>query len=54
MNKKTNPLLVILSILIPIIGYVLYFVYKDEDQKIADSYLWPAIGGTIVAIFLIF
>lgn len=53
MNKKTNPLLVILSILIPIIGYVLYFVYKDEEQEIAKNYLWPAVGGTIAALFLI-
>lgn len=51
---KTSPVLLILSVLIPIVGYVLYFVKKDDDPEVAKNYLWGAIGGSIVGfIFML-
>ena len=47
-QEKTTPVLLILSVLIPIVGYVLYFAKKDDNPEVAKNYLWGAIGGSIV------
>lgn len=49
---KTNTGLVILSVLLPIVGYVLYFVKKDSEPDSAKSYLWSAVGGSIIGVIL--
>ena len=51
--KSANPILIILSILLPIIGYVLFFVKKDDEPTAANQYLWSAIGGSVVGLLLI-
>lgn len=53
MDNKPNPLLIILSVLLPIIGYVLFFTKKDNEPTAASGYLWAAIGGSIVGILLV-
>lgn len=51
--KKANPILIIISILLPIVGYILYFTTRGEDEDTACSYLWSAIGGSVVGLLLI-
>lgn len=48
--NKTNGLLVVLSVLIPIVGYVLYFVKKDKEPDAAKNYLWSAIAGSVIGL----
>lgn len=50
--NKTNEGIVILSVLLPIVGYVIYFVKKDNEPDAANNYLWCAIAGSIVGIIL--
>lgn len=51
-NNNTNPILVILSVLLPIVGYVLFFTKKDNDADAAKTYLWSAVAGSIIGIML--
>lgn len=51
--NKTNGTLVVLSVLLPIVGYVLYFVKKDREPDAAKNYLWSAIAGSIVGLILL-
>lgn len=48
MENKTNGWLVVLSVIVPIVGYVLYFVKRSECNEVAKTYLWTAVAGTIV------
>lgn len=44
-NNKTSVILCILSFLIPILGWILYFVNKSDDEDAAKNYgLWGCIG----------
>jgi len=52
-NNKTNGLLVVLSVLLPIVGYVLYFVKKDNEPDAARNYLWSAIGGSVIGLLIL-
>ncbi len=52
MEQKVNPILAILSIFIPIIGYVLYFVKKSESEEVANNYLWTAIAGSVIGVLV--
>ena len=52
-EKDANALLIILSVLIPIVGYVLYFTKRDDSPKPAKTYLWSAIAGSIVGLILL-
>ena len=52
-ENKTNEVLVVLSVLLPIIGYIFYFVKKDDEPDAAKNYLWSAIAGSIVGLILI-
>lgn len=52
-STSSNPLLIILSVLIPIVGIVLYFVKKDEAPEAAKTYLWAAAGGFVVGLILV-
>ena len=49
-QNNTNAGIVILSVLIPIIGYVLYFVKKASEPVTAKNYLWSAVAGSIVGV----
>ena len=51
-DNKTNAFLVVLSVLLPIVGYVLYFVKKGEEPDAAKNYLYSAIGGSIAGLIL--
>lgn len=51
-EKKLNGFLIILSILIPIVGYVLYFLKNKEDSYGAKVYLSCAIAGSVIGILL--
>lgn len=52
-SNKTNGILVILSVLLPIVGYVLYFVKKEGEPDAAKNYLWSAIGGSVIGLILL-
>lgn len=45
-------LLVILSFLIPIVGFVLYFVKKSDEPEVAKNYLWAGLAGFILGTFM--
>ncbi len=47
---KANALLVIISVLLPFVGYIMFFVKKDEVPEAAKTYLYAAIGGSICGI----
>lgn len=51
-RNKTNAGLVVLSVLLPIVGYVLFFSKKDEEPDAAKTYLWTAIVGSAFGILL--
>lgn len=51
-RDKANPVIIILSVLIPLVGFILYFVKKDKTPNAANSYLWSAIAGFIVNLIL--
>ncbi len=50
--NKPNGLVVVLSVLLPLVGYVLFFVKKDEQPDAAKAYLWAAVAGSVVGILL--
>ena len=52
MKNNANPLLIILSVLVPIVGYILFFIKKDDEPTAAGSYLWSAIGGSVIGVLL--
>ena len=52
-SNETNILLIILSVLFPLVGFVLYFVKKDDSQEVAKNYLYAAIAGFVVGLLLI-
>ena len=45
--------LVILSVMIPLVGYILYFTKKDEEPEPARNYLVSALAGSALGILLI-
>lgn len=51
--KNANPILMILSVLLPLIGYILFFAKKNDDGDAASIYLWGAIAGSVVGLILI-
>lgn len=51
-KNQASAILIILSALLPIIGYVLFFVKKDDEPDAAKTYLWCAIAGSIIGIIL--
>jgi len=53
-NDKPNFLINILSLLIPLLGLILYFVKKKEQPKCAKSYLTWAIAGFAANLVLTF
>lgn len=53
-NKSTNAGLVILSVLIPLVGYILFFTKKGEEPEVAYNYLWSAIAGSVIGLILTF
>jgi len=52
-QNETNAGLVILSVLIPIIGYILYFKKKDDFPSVAKNYLWSALAGSIIGFLIL-
>lgn len=50
MKNDGNFVLAIISFLIPILGYILFFVKKDDEPGAASTYLWAAIGGSILGV----
>ena len=53
-KQSTNAGLVILSVLIPLVGYILYFVKRSEEPEVANNYLWSAIAGSVIGLILAF
>lgn len=51
-QNTTKVGLVILSVLIPIIGYIAFFVNKEEAPETARNYLISAVVGSVVAVLL--
>ncbi|MBR5847569.1 MAG: hypothetical protein IKY72_07225 [Bacteroidaceae bacterium] len=51
-NDKTNVILVVLSVLLPLIGYILYFVKREDAPDAAKNYLYAAIAGSVVGLLL--
>lgn len=50
-KKKASVGLIILSVLIPICGFILYFVKKKETLN-PSAYLWAGIGGMAIDAIL--
>lgn len=51
-QNTTKVGLVILSVLLPIVGYIMYFVKKAEEPKAAHSYLVSALVGSAVGLLM--
>ena len=51
--NKPNGLVVVLSVLVPLVGYILYFVKKDEQPDAAKGYLWAAIAGSVIGLIVV-
>ncbi len=52
LQNTTKVGLVILSVLLPIAGYILYFAKKNEQSEAARNYLVSAIVGSVLGILL--
>ena len=50
--NKPNTVLTIISFLLPILGYILFFIKKDDEPEAASTYLWAAIGGSILGVIM--
>ena len=44
---------VILSVLIPIVGYIMYFTKKAEAPEAARSYLISALVGSAIGVLMV-
>lgn len=51
-QNTTKVGLVILSVLLPIVGYIMYFTKKAEEPEAARSYLISALVGSAVGVLL--
>ena len=51
--NKPNGLIVILSVLIPLVGYILYFTKRDEQPDAAKGYLWAALAESIIGLLVV-
>lgn len=47
-DDKLNVGWIFATIIIPLIGLILYFVKKDETPESAKNYLWISIGAWIL------
>lgn len=52
--NKASGVLIVLSVLLPIVGYVLFFVKRDGEPDAAKQYLWSAIGGSVVGLIIMY
>ncbi len=52
--KNVNPLVLIISVLLPLVGYILFFVKKENDPETASVYLWSAIAGSVIGLILMY
>lgn len=50
--NKTNGILVVISVLLPIVGYILYFVKRENEPDAAKNYLWSAIAGSVIGLIM--
>lgn len=50
--NKTNGFLVVVSVLLPIVGYILYFVKRGNEPDAAKNYLWSAIAGSVIGLIM--
>ena len=50
--NKPSVGVIILSILFPIVGFVLYFVKRELESDAAKAYLGAALGGFIVGFII--
>lgn len=51
---KANFILIFLSVFVPIVGIVLYFVKKDLEPNAAKTYLGCAIAGIVIGLVVTF
>ena len=54
MEDKVNVGLVIISVLIPLVGYILYFAKREDSPNAASNYLWSAVAGSIIGLIMVF
>ena len=45
--KKAGVIAVVFSLLCPVVGFILYFIYKDEVKN-ANLYMYAALIGLII------
>lgn len=50
-TDNASVLLKIISFLLPVVGFVLFFTVKDKKPASADSYKIAAIAGTCISAF---
>ncbi len=49
-TRNTNNVLAIISFLVPLIGFILFFAKQENNPDAAEVYLWSAIGGFILGL----
>jgi hypothetical protein len=48
--KDDDVVLIILSVIIPLVGYIQFFRKMDKESSLATAYLIAGIGGSAVAL----
>lgn len=51
--QKVDLFWVILSVICPIVGLILFFVKRDDESAAAITYLIAAIGGSVVSMLIL-
>ena len=52
-NSNRNAILLLIALVLPIVGYILYFMYRNSEKDKANEILACAIGGSILGIILL-
>jgi len=53
-TKDRNVFLLIVALFLPIVGYILYFMYRSSDRDKANELLACAIGGSVVGLIIMY
>lgn len=53
-TNNRNIFLCIVALFLPIVGYILYFMYRNSDSDKANELLACAIGGSVLGLIIIY
>jgi uncharacterized membrane protein YvbJ len=53
-EDSPNVILIVLSLIIPLIGFILYFVWKKDTPKRANTILISSLIGAVINLIICF